>query len=551
MRLRTEATTSFEKGINDSATATRFRDGEAFALNNFRIAPDGSAEVRYGSRKSHAAALGAGGTCFGFTKRPFTTTAGVKQWIAFFGDTAYYSTNEGVTWTAIVSLLRQDYWSLATMRVGGTNYLLCVNGGTTAYKWDGTTWSALANVPSGAKVCAVFNERLYVAGHGGSLVQGSEIGNPESWTLPKGVALQVQTHDGDSEVLALKQIGNLLLAFKRNSTAYINGFGYSDIIVAAGALGLSRSVGCIGRRTVQAVGDQGVMWLSDRGLEFYQPGGQIELRSERVREFLRTIAWDDIVANPSTPDAVFVSGRNEYWCALPAAGGQNSIILVLNTLTRGVTFFQHAPPGTGGTLRVADDELTHSETGSFSLVRIVGDEMVLADPSEAGIFVNRVNDELELIVTEYDPACLAVADRTDIGNDLPLSGGYDGFVRFHDEGRVDNAESDGTGGTAIGARLRPPPRLFGKPFNRKWGRVVRVLAYSPVAAEVTLALLSDGVERSTHTVTVAAGTARQPRLKFVRTSARGFTLQEEVRTSVAGLRISAVSLDAAVLKEQV
>jgi hypothetical protein len=553
MKLLTEATTSFELGIQDSATSTRFRKGEAYAMTNFRIAPDHSAEVRYGSRKAHAAALNAGAQCFGLTKRPFTTTAGVVQWIAFFGDSAYYSTDEGETWTLIASLLRQDYWSLATMRVAGTNYLLCVNGGTTAYKWDGATWSVLANVPSGAKVCAVFNERFYVAGHSGSLVQGSKIGDPEVWTLPNGLAVQVQTHDGDTEVVALFQIGSVLLAFKRSSVAYINGFGYSDIIVAAGAVGLSRSVGCLGRRTVQAVGDQGLMWLSDRGIEFYQPGGQIKLMSERVREFMRSIPWDNLVANLSLPDAVFVPGRNEYWCALPGSGnGRNNLILVHNTLTGGTTFFQYAPEsGGGGTISVSDDEGSFVADGSASLVRIVKDEPVLAEPGEAGLFVKRVGDELELVVTEYDPACLAVADRSEVLNDAPIYGGYDGFLRYLDEGETDNAEADGTGGVAIGARLRPPPRLFGKPFNRKWGRVIRAMAYSPDASTVTLALLADGVERSAHTVTIPGGTARQPRLKFVRTSAKGYTLQEEIRTSKAGLRISAVSLDAQVLKEAV
>lgn len=543
MRLIEQTTVSFSRGVNDSATAAQVQPDEAAVMLNWRIAPDGTAELRSGSKRAHAAALNSGAVCYFITKRPFVTAAGVVQWVAIFGDTGYYSVDEGVTWTAITGAtgLRQDYWSSATMRVGASNYLYLANGGANGYKWDGATWSTIANFPSGVKSIATFNSRLYATGHSGPIVQASRVADPETWSGNYAVTIQVQTHDGDAEVIGLFQIGGLLLAFKRNSTNYINGFGQTDIVVAAGATGLSRSVGLLGRRTVQAVGDAGCVWLSDRGLEFYG-GGQIELASARTQGFFQSIAWGDIVATPNGPDAVFVPVRSEYRCVLPAYGGRNNYEVVYNSVTGGTTFFNHAASGTG-TLYVEGNELTYSASNDRSLVRIVADEPFLTSGSEAGFNVAVASNEFSIVQSGADAACLFVADRGSTDNDAPGSGGYDGFVRYLDTGESDDVLSDGTGGSAIGGRLRPRA-LTGAPdyqFHEKWQREVEVQAIAPSATTITVASIAGGTEVGSQTLNVAASVGSQPRTVKARVTGRDAVLETEIRASKAGLKIAGIA----------
>lgn len=548
MQLLSEQTTSFVGGQNDSASPTAFKQVEAAEIVNYRVRPDGSLSPRGGSKKTHAAALNAGAQFYGGTT--FRPTTGDEQWVVFCGSAMFTSTDEGATWTSRATALRTDYWSLSTMRVGTTNYLLCVNGGATAYKWDGTTWSTLANVPSGAKYGAVFNERFYVAGHSGNLVQASKVADPEVWTVPSGLALQVQTHDGDTDIRGLFQIGSVLLVFKRNSTAYVNGFGYSDIVVASGATGLSRSVGCLAFRTVQAAGDSGAMWLSERGIESYAAGGEIRLVSNKVRTFFSDISWSDIVSTPGMPVALFYPAEHEYWCAVPAAGGTNNYTVVYNLQTGATTLFRYRADS-GGTLYIdTDGFLVYTAEGDRSLGRTEASFLTVADPSEAGYYVTLDADGfLAALTATHNHSILFSADTSD-QNSAPISGGYDGFVRRLETGTVDNASSDGTGGSTIAYTTLSRPHLFGRRFNRKRARKAAVLVVSDDPGTLTVSVVADGAEGQTHDETVAASLGGQPRRVFSRINGRGHTLQLRTATTDP-LAIASTEIMAEVLRERI
>ena len=545
MELLYERMTSFAGGENDSAPATSFKPDEATVIQNGRIGYEGYVEVRKGSQRIHATALNSGAQCYGITT--FITAAGVEQWVAFFGTAGYYSTDDGVNWTAITGAtgLREDYWDFATIRVSTTNYLIGANGNTNTYKYDGTTWGTVANIPNGVKYVETFNDRLYASGQAGSTVVASKIGDFETWTTPDGLSLQVQTHDGDNDVRALYQHATVLLAFKRNSVSYIDGYGNSDIIVAAGARGLSRSVGCVGFRTIRAVGSS-IMWLSDRGVEMYTPGAEIRLASDKIKTFMSRIAWENIVATPGIPCALFYPARHEYWVAVPVGGTQSNYIAVFNLISGGWARWTFGETS-GDTLYVDDDGyLNYNDGADRSKANISGGYLGLA---AEGLWVSKDADGyLQLEVVASDVAALMIADHGDV-NQAPVAGCFDGFVRYLDSGAQDNLDSNGANGEDISFTLRTRPLLFGDPFRRKRVRAVRVSAIAEASASVTVLTLPDGADGATHTLTIDGATKGQPRQAKARTNARGRSIPIEIRASTAGLKISGIEVGAELMRE--
>ena len=545
MRLLYENVTSFAGGENDSAAATAYRPDEALLIQNGRLAPEGYVKVRSGSQRAHAAALNSGAQCYGLTT--FITAAGTEQWVAFFGDAAYQSTDKGVNWTAIAGAtgLRQDFWDFATMRVSTTNYLLCANGSTNTYEYDGTTWTTVSNIPSGVKYVETFNDRLYASGHAGSTVVASKIGDFDTWALPDGLTIQVQTHDGDNDVRALYQHGTVLLVFKRASVSYVDGYGNSDIIVAAGARGLSRSVGCVGFRTIRAVGSS-VMWLSDRGVEIYTPGQGVSLASDKIRLFVSRISWENIVATPGIPCALHFPRRHEYWVAVPVGGTQANYILVYSLITGGWSRWTFGETS-GDTLYVdSDGYLNYQADATLSKAAVSGGYLGLGPE---GVWVSKDADGyLQLEVVASDVAALMTADRGAL-NQEPIAGCQDGFVRYLDSGAQDNLDSNGANGEAISFTLRTRPLLFGDPFRRKRARTVRLSAVADASAAVTVLALPDGSDGTTHPLTITGATKDQPRQAEAGINARGRSIPIEVRASTAGMKISGIEVAAEVMEE--
>jgi hypothetical protein len=546
-RYPEEWTTSFARGMNDSAAAVAYQDNEAALLLNYRVTPDGQAEVRRGSQKTHTTALNSAAQGYGGFE--FRTAASVVQWCVFVGDKFYTSTDEGASWTQQATGLRTDYWSLVTMRVSTTNYLLCANGGTNSYKWDGTTWATISNIDSGVKYLAVHNDRLWSYASGIS-IKASKIADFETWATPDGLSLPIQTHDGDNGITAMFSLGAILLVFKRDSTAYVDGYGNSSIIVAAGSKGISRDVGCIAFRSLKACGGRGIIWLSERGFEFYSPGGEPVLVSGQVQKFMDQIAWSEIKDAPGLPEGIFYPRKLTYECAIPGAGTQNNYTFVYRLPTGaspGAPSLLTHGAATGYTMYVADDSYLALQTDATRLqCRTNGGYLTIG--TVPGLYVE-VDDDgyLSFASVGYDPAVLFTADRGE-ENQAPVGIGYDGFVRLFDYGENDDAASTGSGGTSIAARLRPRPLLFSNPFRKKWGRLIRIIAATDSTATVTASLIADGTEGTSFDLSLAASAdGSAPREVHARPSGRGFTLQAQVETTKAGLKVSAVGVGAQVL----
>lgn len=543
--LVTEANTSFARGMNDSAAATAMRADEASLLLNYRVTADGQAEVRRGSQRTHTNALNSGAQGYGGVE--FRTASGAVQWVVFVGDKAYRSTDQGATWPTVISTgLRTDYWDFAVMRVGASNVLYCANGSATIYSWDGTTWATVTGPATGIKLIEAHSERLWASD--GVQLYFSKVRDPSTWGSPYGGSVQVTTYDGDGEVTGLYSLGGLLLFWKRRSMGYISGDGAADLIVAAGARGISRDVGCVGFRTIVGVAGGGVMWMSERGFELYFPGGVPELASTPVSTFLRDISWGDIRTTPGLPCAYWYPRRLTYEAAIPATVAQNDYRFVYRLpsgdLPGACSLLSGAASG-GYTLYVdADGYLALDSSAARNRVRTDGGYLTLAAGSTSGVYVTLDADgHLGLSTNPADPAVVFPADRgTEAA--VPVAVGMDGFVRNLDTGTRDDVLSDGTGGVLIGDRLRTRPFLHRALDRRKRLRVVRLRATNDQQQTPAVVCSGDGMDGPAQTATLKPSAGGMPQEARLMVSRRGVQHVVEIQGAGAGTRISAVLVEA-------
>lgn len=507
--MQVERQLSFAGGMNSLAAPAEYGADElSYNLNGLPEIDGITIKPRPGSKRTHASELNSGAQCYGATE--YHDASGNQQIVVFMGDKMFTSTDEGASWTQRATSLSTAYWSLVQMRVGSSNYLCCANGSSNIYYWDGTTWGTLSGAPSGAKYLAVFNGRLYAAGHAAETVAASAVGDPTGWSTPSAFEVKIHTHDGDNEITGLYTIGSVLLAFKRSSTGYIEGFGYQTLQVSSDALGISRSVGCVGHRTIVAVGDQAVCWLSERGVEFWQMGGAITLLSGKLQPTVADLAWATIVANPGLCHAAYLERENEYRVAVPTTTTTTDLVIGVRPPRAGSNlpvslWLEDHPDGDvdQDTVFVSSGYLAFQSGASQSKVSVVGG--YLSIDASGTSFVALSSGYLSLATSTAQHAALFVADR--LGNDLAgelWSGGFDGFVRYLKEGTKDDVASDDSGGQDVTMTLRSRPFLFGDAFRRTKARIIRATTQQPAAADVALRVISDGVSGTQKTVTTEA-----------------------------------------------
>lgn len=544
--LRDEIASDFSRGMEDSAAVTAFPRDAVELLLNGRVEPDGTISVRPGSRRKHLAAIADDTGYGGITFQPST---GPEQIVAIVGSTAKYSVNAGATWIEIATGLREDYYSFATMRVGATTYLFAANGDTTIKRWDGATWDDLPGAPSGVKFIAIFNGRLYATGHNGPLVQASAIADPEEWTRPAGLLIQMQAHDGNDPT-GMHQVGKRLLLFTRSSTAYVEGYGEATIIVAAGATGFSESVGCIGFRTIASVGDNAICWLSERGIEHYSPDRGIVLRSAGIREFFRDVARSEMKGAPGMASATYDAANHHYHLALSTTGAQNDRVIVLNLLTGALAVdqFTDAEDGTVTFTVDADGYLTAVLDGSGYEGRSIGSYFGFATTGSSGdpVAVDAEGVYLESITVGSLPATLFMGPSEAYGSSLH-SLGYDGFLREHVDETLDDVLLDGTGGAAINFIVVSRPFTFGYPYRKKV-RLVRIATINDATATVTVRVRAGGEISNVKTLTMGPSGLDQPTRAKARPKGVGDAPQVEIRTSDP-IRLAMIGVSAEILRE--
>jgi len=540
----------------DSVAPTRYPNGSCALLENGRIQADGTVRRRYGSVRSSVTAItteavGYGGTMF----QPVGKEAQICVW---YGSEFYVSEDWGFSWSLIASNQREQYWSLASMRIGASSYLLAANGGDTIKRWDGTTYDDVPNAPSGVTSIATFNGRLYATGHSGVFVAASEIANIEVWAAPNGILLQVGTHDYE-ENTAMHQIGDHLLVFKRNSTSHIDGYGEQTLIVAQDEQGFSRSVGCIAPRSIATIGDVGLAWLSLRGVEYYTPQTGINMVTRSVDEFMSQIDWESAYNYPEQMVATYDSKEQNYILAMSTNGIQNNRLLVLN-IRENVLDQRRGKIVAAGydkLLSAAVNEYTFGALDSYLKDDVAGEELLpdvdgyitLAGTGVAGWPVEDFDGYLVSALTNYMPTALFTAPAA--GNPTAMwSLAHDGYCRIHWGVDKDDTRYTMTGGVEVYMTVISKPKLMGKPRHRKKGRVIHVATLQESSAAVQVRLRGRGTTTAFKTLTMDALGLDHASRKRAGVSLVADAPQVEIKTK-DDVRLSLLGLSAEVLKEQV
>lgn len=468
MQLDPERMVNFAGGLNTGAPII------GFPANQFPFGVNGDATVegrlrrRLGTRRTHTTRLedslgNADSELIGATAWWPTD---VPQRLAIIGNSAYYSNDDGATWTlANSAILQSGTWQFASAQIIGVNWLYAA-AGTATYRWNGsTTWEVAPGVPTSPApplFLAVFNRRLYIAGHDGANVQASAIDDFTDFTVPNGLLVPVYADRGEPDIRGLYQLGPILLVFRRDLTAYISGFGQATLIVATGATGVSKSVGCLNVHTVQDVGGNSAIWLSGRGLEFYD-GGRIQpISSPQLEKVLDAEALQFISfrgSSTSAASSIFLPTEEQYWCSLQTR--VDSFALIKYDLrTKGLSVHEY------GMRNIIDD----IEPPLGVLV--------------AGPTISLFEDHLA----------------------RPEAFGFDGFYRHIAVGDTDDADRDSANGLPIEMRARLRPFLFGSVENRKRARQIRVNAITHQAqGTIHVSAVADGEESGGQTVLANGG----------------------------------------------
>lgn len=559
-RLVREETTSFNRAMIDDLAATRYPRDAVALLENSRIEPDGTARRRDGSIRTHPTALVAA-TAIGYGAEEYTKADGTLQIVAFFDNKFFISEDGGATWTdktPVSPAITLGYFDFAQMRIGATNYLFAANGATEVWRWDGTTLDPLPNVPSGVKFVEVFNDRLAIAGHSGIDVDLSRVHDPTGWTIPFKITVRILAHGDENTVRGLYQSGDHLLVYGRRSTAMVDGFGEQSIVVAVGPRGFSRSVGCTGFRTIRGVGENAVCWLSSRGIEYYHPGEGIRLLTRPgLQEFLKTIDRSLIEDTPGIPTAAYDDITQHYFLALPTTGNlRNNQVVAMNLLQRGQGWIG-APSIDKQRAQAAGTALFFADTDADDYLDVDAAGMAFGDDgtgyaqlvATGGIpTIDGGDGYLTSNIVEQMASTLFVASRDDCPCVL-YSQGYDGFVRRHDDGDLDDRSSDGTGGIDVIETIVGRPFLMNRPSQRKRARFVHLASIQDAAAEFTIAIRADGVLKNAKTKSFPATQFNQPKRRRIAVKADGDAPQV-VLTTKSRARVALLGLSGELLRER-
>jgi hypothetical protein len=145
-------------GINDSAPGHLIGDNEASAISNFRIDPFSRALIqREGSSRLNATQLTGKKAVDVHT---YVQQDGDEFLLAFSSRTVNYSSNNGSTWTTLVSTATDGAINDCTNFIDDKLYCVSQNDG--GFRFDGSTFFTTTQTPAG-KYIEAYQNRLWVA----------------------------------------------------------------------------------------------------------------------------------------------------------------------------------------------------------------------------------------------------------------------------------------------------------------------------------------------------------------------------------------------------
>ena len=551
-KLEIRSQRNFARGMNDTAEIDEYRFDEIASLFNARVSYDGDAgQRRKGSQRTHTTALNSGAQIYG--AKEFYDASGVRFLVVIAGSEAFTSTDDGVTWVSRQTGLTGAGWDFTIMQSGANRLLIMVNGSGAPQTWNGTTWADLTgtSIPQNAKLCEYHNNRVWMWGHSNDLLVGSIVDDPTDFSSANGgVTVRIEILQGDPEPRGLWSQGPSLLAMTWEQVGYVEGWGLNTLQVLTGHRGLSRSLGCVGHRTLAQAGEAGVIWLSKLGFVYMEQGAQPVLISNQIQRFIDGLSWDNIRGDRNLPTAAWYERLHEYHCAVPALGNsQNTHVVVIRPRRAGrpTAIWINRPQVTSGSaLQITDGVLELAGGGDREFV-IQGGVLNLLPAGEPGLSAGIVAGVLETVTNDTVASALFGADddAENVTGEL-WSGSYDGFVRRLEIGNLDDVLSDDSGGQDITAVLRTRPESFGDQFRNARTRSSRIGLKAPTGGSIDVYPVADGAlgTKQTHTVKVQQ-TVQTIR---ARVSAKGYALQTEVQFT-DDITIQGIEIAAEILRE--
>ena len=199
----------FSGGLNLKAKADEVAENESiYALNV--MFTEGSVKQRPGYTRLTSALTNPVKTL-----HPFYTSSGTTQLLAGCGTRLEaINTSGGVvaSLTTLTSTGNPWFWDFCRIGTASAEYAYAGNGENVLKRWDGSSWSSIANTPQGGALCVTpSSNRLVVTRFKGttggptggagtsnpSRVYFSDAGTPETWTSTNWVDLD----PGDGEVI--------------------------------------------------------------------------------------------------------------------------------------------------------------------------------------------------------------------------------------------------------------------------------------------------------------------------------------------------------------
>ncbi len=162
-------------------------------------------------------------------------------------------------------------FEMVSFEVMNEDLIIAFNNATTPKKWNnqtGTEWEDLAGSPPNFSFCRSHANRLFAAGVDANKdrLYYSATDDHEDWAGADAGAIDIFPGDGDPEGITaiFPSIKGALFVAKRNRLYRVNtgAIDPADWTVDE----VSRGIGCIGHNTVAAVGQDDVLFMSDRGV---------------------------------------------------------------------------------------------------------------------------------------------------------------------------------------------------------------------------------------------------------------------------------------------
>ncbi|HKX29354.1 MAG TPA: hypothetical protein VJ302_16780 [Blastocatellia bacterium] len=244
------------------------------------------------------------------------------------GSTLYIGETDGtgiIDITGALTLPADNFWQWVTF----AGLAIGVNKATTGdnpVKVDNSgVAAALGGSPPKARYATVWNNRLWlVSATEPNQVVGSDLNNPESWTLPTvnaddAVQIDIDADDGD-EITGLWPTKERLFVFKRRSIHRIVPVDPTQPSTDATNLKVeihAQGGGCVSPHSIKAVLDD-VVFLSELGL------ASLKL-AEGVDDFRTALLSRKVSAIQRTPKttldipAIVMDSVSQYWLSIPAA----------------------------------------------------------------------------------------------------------------------------------------------------------------------------------------------------------------------------------------